>query len=183
MPAVSGFIDLRQLVGDAVAVDHVAHLANDATDGAAGDGSGQDGRREEQADEGATNHAPLDAGLGAVLGNRAKVDLALMVGPRDEDAVYLQARRPLQLDQRGVGVLRFFDGRKSGHDEAVCAIADQADYRFSVLLVGCDGRGRKCSRRQSWVRLFLSLLCTLESDGQIAAVNRARTRTEVRRRN
>jgi hypothetical protein len=83
---------------------------------------------------------PLEAGLGAVLCDRAEVDLALVVGACDQHRIDLDAGRPLELRQRRVRVLRFLDRRKASDDQAVCTVADDADYGLSFLLVG--GRGR-----------------------------------------
>ena len=77
----------------------VADLADPGTQCAGADRAREDGRREEETERDATDDAPLEARLGAVVGDLAEVDLAFGVAAGDDDAVDAERARALDLDE------------------------------------------------------------------------------------
>ena len=103
MPEVPGAMTAGELVGHVALHHHVARLADGGARDAGVDGAGEDRGREDEADDRAADGAPQEAVAGLVVGHLLDVDLALVVGVGDQDAVDVERPLDLGVDQRVVG--------------------------------------------------------------------------------
>ena len=106
------------------------------------DGAGDDRGREDEADDGAADGAPQEAVAGLVVGHLLDVDLALVVGVGDQDAVDVDGPLDLGVDQRVVGRLGAVHVGELGHDERLVALDGDPGHGLDAEVVAGHGHGR-----------------------------------------